>query len=203
MNAPSLLRARLTRALLCASLGVAVTYTPACDHHDDETTPDDPGTVYQGGTNDEALAALEGAKTTESATGPALTAPAADAVLPATPAPAFTWSTGGSTGELLPRRAPSFTTPLPFGPLRRAHAHGAPVNGRAYLLTFTGASGSVVLRVFTTTTTYTPDAASWERIRTAGATVTAAVTTASFDNNNLVQDGGPTRGAPRTFTFAK
>lgn len=188
--------------LMWLAAGTAIVYAPACDDHSTVESTDD--TVYEGGTNDEALVKLDEAKATDDpAGGPVFVVPDANASLVAAPPPTFSWK-ASPTAARMPTRAPvRIAAPAPFGSVRSAHAHGAPVNGRAYLVAFTGASGAPVLRVFTTTTTYTPNAARWERLRASGASLTATITTASYDNNNIVPDGGPRKGAPRTFSIAR
>ncbi len=89
-----------------------------------------------------------------------------------------------------------------LGPERAARAHGAPLNGAAYLLVLTTPSNAKLLRVFTTATSYTPDATAWGKVEGAGAAVTASVLTGLFDNNALAADGGPFAGTPITFTVA-
>ena len=192
------------RFAAAAAFGLALVYAPAC-HEDEQPTVAEDGTLFQGGTNDEALAALTEATAKDQATGPAVTAPAENAALAATPAPTFTWSSGTAMRTLPPRapRALPFVAPAPFGAVREAHAHGAPVNGRAYLLVLASPTGTAVAKVFTTQTSFTPDAATWDKVRAAGATFTAQVTSASFDNNLLVQSGSPVRGPARTFAVAK
>lgn len=190
------------RFATAAAVALALVHVPGC-HHDDEPTVAEDGTLYEGGTNDEALAALREASAKDEATGPALTAPAPNAALPATPAPTFTWSAGATALRARPSTPAPFLAPAPFGAIRAAHAHGAPVNGRAYLLVLAGPTGTELAKVFTTQTSYTPDAATWERVRAGGATFTARVTGASFDNNLLVQSGGPVRGPATTFSVAK
>lgn len=60
------------------------------------------------------------------------------------------------------------------------------MNGKAYLLVIE-ASGQRLVRVFTTKTSYAPDAATWDKIRTAKQPIRVRVIGASYDNNSLVQ----------------
>ncbi|NUQ72648.1 MAG: hypothetical protein HUU21_03755 [Polyangiaceae bacterium] len=196
----------LRLAMLIAACSVAI-YTPACGS--DETQPTEPGTtdltdvIYESGATDEALVALLSAKSIEDpAMGAALTAPAQGAELPPTP-PTFTWGVGGAGALILPPVAPrrlKLAFEL-FGPERAAEAHGAPVNGNAYFLVFSTPKNSRLVRVFTTTLSYTPDAAAWSRMKAAGAPITASVLTGTFANNRLAEGGGPFAGSPTTFTI--
>lgn len=187
--------------------------------------------VYEGGTNDEALdQLLAGTPSQVPAQSAVFDTPADGAALPAATAPTFTWHTG-PTGALEPRRdprsralavavgrAPAWAFPSPagaapaapltgalaelLGPERAAQAHGAPLNGTAYLLVLSTPSNAKLLRVFTTATSYTADATAWGKVEGAGAAVTASVLTGIFDNNALAADGGPFAGTPITFTVA-
>ncbi len=75
--------------------------------------------------------------------------------------------------------------------MREAHAHGAPVNGRAYLLTFMTASNAKLLRVFTTELQYLPDTAAWETLSGSVDAVGVTITNAIFEQNRVAQGGGP------------
>lgn len=162
-----------------------------------ETGPVD--AIYQEGANDEALAQLDALTPPEDAArAPALTAPAAGAKVPAATPATFEWK-ASATGAL-PRRDERrfderrFAGDAPFDPMRVAHAHGTPMNGKAYLLVIE-TSGQRLVRVFTTKTSYTPDAATWDKIRTAKQPIRARVIGASYDSNNLVQGSAFTGAA--------
>lgn len=200
-----------TLGFLCC--GVLVSYVPACgdgdSHTDDEATSS--GVVFEGDANDEALAKLEASKpTTDVAKGPTFTSPSPDTKLPPTPLPTFAWKASVSAAVERPAkrafawservRPPAPLARFPFGAERAAAAHGAPLNGRAYLVAFSAAGNEPVLRVFTSATTYAPDAAAWAKLRGATGTITATITTASYDVNNLVQDTPIVTGPPLTFT---
>jgi hypothetical protein len=87
------------------------------------------------------------------------------------------------------RSAPRYEGSSPFGAMREAHAHGTPMNGKAYLLTLRS-NGSTVVRVFTTNTTYTPDDEAWSKLKTAKS-IEAVLATATYDQNNILQGSGP------------
>lgn len=129
--------------------------------------------------------------------------PAEGALVPVAPPAAFAWHTGGATGILRGARSPNALASalMLVGPERSAFAHGKPVNGNGFFLVFSTADNDKVLRVFTTSTSYTPDDAAWQKLVGAGAPVTATILTAVFENNFLVSDGGPFSGTPVTFTI--
>jgi hypothetical protein len=165
--------------------------------------------VYDGDANDEALAALvavEGPKTPT--TYAIFDAPAEGAVLPASPAPTFTWhlktapesDAGTDSGAFLLRAKPPerFASLGPlldlFGPERAARAHGTPLSGLGYLLLFTTETNNDLLRVFTSKTSYTPGTGAMEIFKGVKGVIQAWILTGVFDNNALTPDGGPFPG---------
>ena len=84
-----------------------------------------------------------------------------------------------------------------------AYAHGEPVNGPAYFLVLSTASDPKLVRVFTLASEYTPDATTWAKIAGAGAPITATILSAQFEENRVLQDGGPWESAPITFSVAQ
>jgi hypothetical protein len=170
--------------------------------------------IYEGGATDEALAELEaaGAPTTNAAETASFTAPLADAALPAATPAAFTWAlpAQGSRLELLPQgrevpgpleRSATAALGLLLSGVREAHAHGDPVNGRAFFVVFSTAAEPELVRVFTTASTYTPDDAAWTALKGAAAPITATITSAVFESNRVAADGGPFTGGTVTFTI--
>jgi hypothetical protein len=167
--------------------------------------------IYEGGATDEALEALL-AQTTEddAAEGTRFLAPAEDAALDAATPASFEWAVGTTA-----QSAPSPTRP-PASPAREeglleravgvllgvktAHAHGTPVNGRAYFLVLGTASSPKLVRVFTTNLSYTPAAAVWQRLVDAGEPITGSITNAIFEDNRVAQGGGPFAGTELDFT---
>lgn len=171
------------------------------------------GVVYEGGATDEALEALVAtpAKTVASEAA-AFTEPADGAMVPIDPAPTFKWAISGGGARLAPEellqlpgghtetREPGFLER--FLHAREAHAHGVPISGRAYFVTFSDTSGAAVLRVFTQKLEYTPAADALEKLAVAGA-VKAEVVNAIFEENRIVTDGGPFTGTPRSFSVTR
>ncbi|WP_437478536.1 hypothetical protein WME75_30480 [Sorangium sp. So ce1014] len=229
-RAPILQRALLVPAL--AALVSAGMYAGACGHdHDHGDTssgtssgPDVDDVIYEGGATDEALLALlAAAPKDEPSQGTVFDAPAEGATLAGDAAPELTFRVAGAAQWRAPGAAPAlrFAGAAPgagdsgaagaslwaevgalLGPVRAARAHGTPINGRAYFLVFSTAEREGLLRVFTTKLSYTPDAAAWEKLRAAGAPITASVINAVFENNRIVQGGGPFPGEPVSFSVA-
>ena len=107
--------------------------------------------------------------------------------------------------------APPTATPLErlaapwlelVGPIRSAHAHGDPYNGDAFYLRFSIDSNPTLVEVFTSSFTYAPSAEAWEKMTTAGKPITLSLFNAVFEQNRVVQDGGPFAGSTITFTVA-
>src|SRR5262249_39116050 len=138
--------------------------------------------IYEGGTNDEALGALlDAMPATDPTKAAAFTAPKDGAMIPSSPPLMFTWAVGGPAARrLVPRvgaahaLAPLFEV---LGPERAAHAHGAPLNGKAYFFVLRTASDDKLVRVFTTSTSFTPNAAVWQRIVDAKVPISATIMT--------------------------
>ncbi|XXX73587.1 hypothetical protein WMF30_38685 [Sorangium sp. So ce134] len=216
----------LRRALLVPALAALVSgamYAGACghDHGDAPSVPELADVIYEGGATDEALDALLGAEPKdEPSQGTVFDAPEDGATLPGDVAPELTFHVAGTAQRTAPGAAPALglagagpgarepgaagASPWAelgalLGPVRAAQAHGTPINGRAYFLVFTAAEREL-LRVFTTKLSYTPDAAAWDKLRAAGGPITVSVLNAVFENNRIVQGGGPFTGVPVTFS---
>jgi hypothetical protein len=90
-----------------------------------------------------------------------------------------------------------------FG-VRTAHAHGTPIDGRAYFLVFRTEENPRLLRVFTTRLDYTPSAEAWAKLSgEGGGPITVEITGAIFEQNRIPQDGGPWLGETLSFEFAR
>ena len=184
-------------AVLAASLGIYRDGGCGDDHgHGGATGPTD--AIYLGNATDEGLAAFDAAaKTADASKAPALTSPTAGAKVPAATPVAFTWKASPTALRVAPPAR--YQGASPFGAMRDAHAHGTPMNGRAYLLTLKS-GGNAVVRVFTTNTTYTPDDEAWTKLKNAK-TIEAVLATASYDQNNIVQGSGPFEAPGVAFTI--
>ena len=73
--------------------------------------------------------------------------------------------------------------------------------GLAYLLVFSTPDNPRLLRVYTTIPSYTPSAAAWQQLVTAKGPITAALTTGSFENDQLTVEGGPHGGQQLLLTI--
>lgn len=150
--------------------------------------------IYEGGATDEALVVMLGRSTVGTeADGPGFSAPTEGAAVPAAPPFEFEWS------AMVARREESFlerALSLLLGE-GEAYAHGAPISGRAYFVVFQTPTNPKLLRVFTTNLSYTPDAAAWEKLVSAGQ-FTARIGTAIFDENKVADGGGPFVGKSRS-----
>ncbi len=82
-----------------------------------------------------------------------------------------------------------------------AYAHGTPLSGPGYFLVFSTSKDPKLLRVFTTATEYTPNAAAWQKITSTGDLVHVVITNADFDQNRIAPSGGPYQGAEISFVF--
>ncbi|AUX24735.1 hypothetical protein SOCEGT47_052740 [Sorangium cellulosum] len=218
------------RALLVpamAALASGVLYAGACGGgHDGGSSGTSAGAelddvIYEGGATDEALVALLAAEPkTDASQGTAFDAPEDGAALPGDTAPELSFHVGGAAIRTAPPAGPALRRAagaLPaardggapvwaelgalLGPVRAARAHGTPINGRAYFLVFSTEAREGLLRVFTTKLSYTPDAAAWDKLRSAGAPITVHVTNAVFENNRIAPGGGPFAGEPVTFSI--
>jgi hypothetical protein len=223
----------LRRSLLSLGAGAAgVGLLAACgDDHDHDHEGEgggvvDPGiadVVFEGGATDEALEALIAAGATSDLTqGTRFLEPLAGATLdPSTPI-TFRWAVGQTDAKAPSVEAPSRVAGVPrrsvadlaepglveraLGALlgvRTAHAHGTPIDGRAYFLVFRTESNPRLLRVFTTRLDYTPSSEAWAKLTgEGGGTITAEITGAIFEQNRIPADGGPWLGETTSFDFA-
>ncbi|HEY3494421.1 MAG TPA: hypothetical protein VGK73_07040 [Polyangiaceae bacterium] len=156
--------------------------------------------VYLGDTNDEGLEVLLG-EALKAGPAPVVTAPEEAAVLEAKTT--FTYEKG--TTARLERvrtnaRGRSFSFADLFAAERVAHAHGEPMNGDAYLLTFASAGDPELLRVFTDETSYEPEDDAWSLLAEAGE-LTLTVRMGTFEEGRLTSGGGPVESAPLHFSI--
>jgi len=82
-----------------------------------------------------------------------------------------------------------------------AHAHGTPYNGVAYLLEFADGGGQKRLQVFTDMTTFTIPEAEWAALAESPSPITLTIYSATFEENDVVSEGGPFERAQVTFTI--
>jgi hypothetical protein len=169
--------------------------------------------IYEADATDEALEALLAATDVDDPTQAArLVAPSAGTTLDAATPAKFSWTVGTSAsltpllrrGKDGPDIATTWWAELAalLGPVRSAHAHGTPVNGRGYLLVIEDADGNTAHRVFTLAFDHTPSASAWDTLAAAPQPLRASVRSAIFENNRIATDGGPWSGPSTEFTIA-
>jgi hypothetical protein len=172
-----------------------------------DEAPDLADVVYVAGTTDEALERLVDATPKDDARQyVTIDAPDLSAPLSANAPVTFEYHlasqarlTPKPSSKTPPAALPAWQRPLRevlklLGPPRVAYAHGTPYNGTAYFLSFVDAEDQAVLRVFTGKPSYTPDSAAWESLTQARQPLTLEVTSAFFEDNDILADGGPYRG---------
>lgn len=164
--------------------------------------------IYEAEATDEALDALLAATPKDEPAKAAVIDAPTDAEVVAAAAPiAFTWHDGATARiEIRPsndsvlERLGMRLLERALSNVRPAYAHGVPVNGPAYFLVLSTADDPELVRVFTLATSYTPDATVWQKIVGAGKPITATVESAQFEENRVLQDGGPWVSEPVSFT---
>ncbi|HKO47381.1 MAG TPA: hypothetical protein VJV79_06645 [Polyangiaceae bacterium] len=168
--------------------------------------------IYLGGVTDEALIRLldvpakNDARQALLVTSPDLSAPLAKDSPAAWQFQLASEASRAPTPRLRPARAQSTQWRRSLHevlqlltPVRVAHAHGAPYNGTAYYLVFSDADGKQRLQVFTTETSFTPEAVDWQNLVQAPQPLKLEITSAFFEDNDVPTDGGPFIGG--TFPF--
>jgi hypothetical protein len=214
--------ARLSPAIgVIVALGVAA--LAACG---EETAPDDgqalADVLYESGAVDEGLESLLAATPKDDETRAArFLWPSNGEVLSSDTTPLQIWWDLGTMAMMrepasLPspfvrdvapaslRRAPSFgerALGLLLGGIEEAHAHGTPMSGSGFFLTFATPSNPKLLRVFTKNLGYEPDDAKRTLLTSQTEEITIELVTAEFDQNRIAQDGGPFRTKPITIGF--
>lgn len=203
--------------LIAASAFSLPIFTSACsdDHaHGGEGGGSGDEVLYEGSATDEAYEALVDATPVEDATQASyLSSPTAAMTVSAATPLTFSWQVGqGSAappsidGARLGERAsksPNIVESLKWlVDMPVAHAHGDPVNGRAYLLEVRNGD-TVVHRVFTTNLEHTPSADAWQTITEGGGERSVSVLNAVFEDNRVAQGGGPFKGTAVTFTIGQ
>ena len=154
--------------------------------------------VYAGAATDEALRDLLAATPVPGSvrapvldTPPEIEMPGAVVALPAAPTP-LTWHDGDLVdARPLPKKSSVHLHLADLLGVPAAFAHGAALSGKGYWLVVTDAKNARILRLFTTLTSWTPDAVAWQRLQAAGGNLAITVTMGVFDDNKLASDGGP------------
>ena len=194
---------RLLRTTLLVALASSAAYMPACSSSSDSPASSSSltaGVLFEGDATEVTLLQI---LNTESDSwgwaGGAFLKPKPDSALAATTGATivsadspytFTWHSDPS--DVFPQAGAA-------GALSIAAAGG--FTGLAYLLVFSTPDNARLLRVYTTNPSYTPSAAAWKRLVTATGPITAALTTASFENDALTVEGGPHGGQQLSLTI--
>jgi hypothetical protein len=185
----------------CSSSGAGDAPDPA------PTAPADiAGVSYGPGATDEGLITLLDARPVASALDlPVVTAPADRATLDAPIT--FAFRPSAAALRLRPPRGrvrrPALDLRELFTLERVAYAHGAPMNGEAFLLVFSTAREPHWLRVFLQGRSFTPSDAEWGRLAGAREPLSLTVTRAVFEEGRLTEDGGPFVGPAIEFTIGR
>jgi hypothetical protein len=171
--------------------------------------------VFEGGATPRALGSLLDASPIPDVTrAPTILDPPNNAVLKASQKVVFDWSVDGATAlRTAPASAPTLLPPLEtkgkgpvpawltelLGPERSASAAPGMLDQRGYFLLFSTDSTPRLLRVFTTRTSYSPDAKAWKTLTDAGTWTKLLVVSADFWHDDLVPGTGPFVGASILF----
>ncbi len=192
---------RLQRALLLATLSGALAGAPGCSSGSDSDTTTNPLTanvLLQGGVTELALQQIVSVEADDWGwAGGVFDAPASD--------PTATSTATVPAGRPYPFAWHADRTDPPFaaaGAAGFADTGSAGFTGMAYLLVFGTPSNAKLLRVFTATDHYTPDAAAWKALRAVAGPITVTLTTATFDGDTLAAEGGPHKGQTLVLTIA-
>jgi hypothetical protein len=197
-----------TRVLLCASVALAI-QGGACGTGAPAPDPALAGVVFVGGADEPALEQLVGATpATDASKGVVIDYPPTDTILDAATVVTFRWHAPAAAA-----RVPTFPFSPPaegaprwlrdlLGPERAAHA-GDSMNGAGYYLIFATDTKPELLRVFTTLTSYTPDAAAWKTLSSAMVWTQLTIASAAFQDDQLVPGEGPFVGSPVLFCIDK
>lgn len=204
---------------LCALASPALYALAACGASGASTDTEAPDplladVIFEGGANGKSLDALLAAPTLVDPTrGAVIDSPTTGTEIPPSPVMTFTWHPGSGMAALqgAPSLLPvdrasrlSLRGPLAelFGPEREARADATLMSGVGYFLLFSTDVTPRLLRVFTTKTSYTPDAKAWAALRSAGTWTTLSVFAASFADDRLAPNGGPWKATPIQFCIA-
>jgi hypothetical protein len=201
-------------------IGLALSSALLLGCHESETPAEIADVLYEGGATDEALEALlEGVVKDDPAEAAIFTWPAdGEKLLKSNPV-SFCVRIGPAEGAgasvapgdvrlgavsepprwlgLLPAAAGATFFALP----QTALAHGTPISGRAYFFVFSTMDDTAVLRVFSMSPDYLPDAEALMRLHAVTDKIKVEVTNAIFEENRIPADAGPFKGVPITVQF--
>ncbi|MEO8902323.1 MAG: hypothetical protein ABI627_12415 [Polyangiaceae bacterium] len=194
---------RLLRTSLLVALASSAAYMPACSSGSDSAPSSNAltaGVVFQG---DAAEGTLLQVLNTESDSwgwaGGAFLKPKPNSSLAASTGATIASAAEPYTFSWHSDPSDSFPQAGAAGALSIAAAGG--FTGLAYLLVFSTPDNARLLRVYTTIPSYTPSASAWKQLVAVGGPITVALTTASFENDQLTVEGGPHGGQQLSLTI--
>jgi len=183
-------------------LFVAFLLSACGDDNGNEAAPDISSVyadvIFDSAMEDEPLAALLAQTPSRDAQKEAtFTYPTEGAVIDEGDWPLISWKTASQTASWAhPKPSSLHWLWLELSGVARAQTH--PVNGQAFFVLFGTANNSNLVRVFTQQKLYQPAGDPWLKMVEAGGPITGVITTATFDNDMLVD--GPFIGPKVTFT---
>jgi len=195
--------ARLFRTSLFVALAAFGAYMPACSSSSDKA-PSEPsvtdGVIYEGDASERTLIPfLNTQADLWGWAGGAFITPE-----PVKPNAASTEASIASAAEPYTfswRSVPTDVFPQAGAAGALTIEAGGGFTGMAYLLVFSTPENAQLLRVYTTDTSYTPNTAAWKQLVAVRGPITLALTTATFENNELTVEGGPHAGQELSLTI--
>ncbi|MEO7033506.1 MAG: hypothetical protein ABI548_06500 [Polyangiaceae bacterium] len=194
---------RLLRTTLLVALASSAAYMPACSSSSDGAPSSNAltaGVIFQGDAAEGTLLQVLNTKSDNWgwAGGSFITPKPNSSVAETTNA---TISSAAKPYTFSWRSDPSDSFPQAgaAGALSIAAAGG--FTGLTYLLVFSTPDNQRLLRVYTTIPSYTPSASAWKQLVAVGGPITVALTTASFENDQLTVEGGPHSGQQLSLTI--
>jgi hypothetical protein len=196
---------RLLRTSLFLALAASAAYMPACSSSSDSAEAEPSltkGVIYEGDATE--LTLIEFLNTPSDSWGWA-----GGAFLTPEPEKAHAINTEAHIASLAEpytfswHSEPSDVFPQAGAAGALAIEAGGGFTGMAYLVVFSTPDNAQLLRVYTTDTSYTPSASAWKQLVAVHGPITVALTTATFENNELTLEGGPHAGQQLTLTIGE
>lgn len=176
-------------ALLIPTLSL-LTFGCSDDHEEEDEGYED--VILEGEVTDETMLGLgnaleAGDPVVSQAKAPTLDAPTDGASLSADTIPTFTWHIGAAARAV--RLAQGSTRP----------AHGDPYSGYATYLEVGIEAEEPIAKVLTNEASWTPSAEVWNDLASVGEAITVTLIGAEFEQDRVIQDGGPYQGSVTQF----
>ncbi len=175
-------RSNLLRVALVALLAVAAPTLPACA--DNDALPAgvaNADVVRQGDVTESQLSAMLANEPIDWAwAGGQFDSPDPNASMPASTPFEFTWHADATQPE---------------------EGGGPSAFQMVHLLLFSTPSNPSLLRVFSSLDSYTPDAATWQKLTASGEPITLSLTSGTFAGDDLTSEGGPYIGQELSFSI--